>query len=49
MSNAEKVMIVGLGEYFTGCHRSHCVMSNIEIHSKVVNSDILKAIEFSNM
>ena len=36
-------------KYFPGVVGGHCVMSNIEILSKVVHSDILKAIESSNM
>jgi UDP-N-acetyl-D-mannosaminuronate dehydrogenase len=36
-------------KYFPGVIGGHCVMSNIEILNKVVHSDILKAIESSNM
>jgi UDP-N-acetyl-D-mannosaminuronate dehydrogenase len=36
-------------KYFPGVIGGHCVMANIEILSKMVHSDILKAIEFSNM
>ena len=36
-------------KYFPGVIGGHCVMTNIEILSKMVHSDILKAIESSNM
>src|ERR1051325_2915409 len=36
-------------KYFPGVIGGHCVMSNIEILGKLVHSDILKAIESSNM
>lgn len=36
-------------KYFPGVIGGHCVMPNIEILSKMVHSDILKAIESSNM
>ncbi len=36
-------------KYFPGVIGGHCVMANIEILSKMVPSDILKAIESSNM
>jgi UDP-N-acetyl-D-mannosaminuronate dehydrogenase len=35
--------------YFPGVIGGHCVMTNIEILSKMDHSDILKAIESSNM
>jgi UDP-N-acetyl-D-mannosaminuronate dehydrogenase len=36
-------------KYFPGVIGGHCVMTNIEILGKIVQSDILKAIESSNM
>ena len=36
-------------KYFPGVIGGHCVMANIEILSKMVHSDVLKAIESSNM
>ena len=49
VSNYEEVPVFPPVKYFPGVIGGHCVMANIEILSKMVHSDILKAIESSNM
>lgn len=49
VSNYEEVPFFPPVKYFPGVIGGHCVMTNIEILSEMVHSDILKAIESSNM
>ena len=44
----EEVPFLPPVKYFPGVIGGHCVMSNIEILSRIVQSDLLKAVESSN-